>query len=250
MIFKEYGNIEQPTIILLHGGGLSDWSLEKIVIKLKEDYHIITPIIDGHGEDSNTLFVSIEDSAQNLLRYIDEKLNKKVFAITGLSLGGQILVELLSQRKNIASYAVIESTLVLPIKGIDTYVKFYKPFFSLVKNKWFSKLQAKSLFIPKELYKEYYQDSTQMSLETFTNIMLSNGRYSLKDSIENCETKILIIMGSREINLIKKSAKKLHETIPLSKVFIAQNMKHGEVSLSNPEKYVKLIKSFFEEGNK
>lgn len=245
MIFKEHGNIELPTIIIFHGGGLSEWSLENLVSRLKNDFHIITPIIDGHGEDSNTEFISIESSAQKLLRYIDEKCNKKIFAVAGLSLGAQIVVELISQRKDISDYAVIESALVFPIKGINTYVKFYKPFYSLIKKKWFSKLQAKSLLLQEALIEKYYEDSKKMSYKTLINIAISNGNYSIKDGLKDCRTKALIITGSKELNLVKNSAKKLHETIPMNEVYIAGNMKHGELSLVHPEEYLNLIKSFF-----
>lgn len=35
----------------------------------------------------------------------------------GLSLGGQILLEILSQRKDICKYAIVESVLVIPSKS-------------------------------------------------------------------------------------------------------------------------------------
>jgi len=59
MIFKEFGQKGLPTIILLHGGGLSYWSLNNVVKNLVDDYHVITPILDGHGDDWDNTFISI-----------------------------------------------------------------------------------------------------------------------------------------------------------------------------------------------
>ena len=67
MLFKEIGVKGNPTMILLHGGGLSDWSLQGVVEKLKNEFYVITPIIDGHGEDGHEDFVSIENSATKLI---------------------------------------------------------------------------------------------------------------------------------------------------------------------------------------
>ncbi|MEH6942066.1 alpha/beta fold hydrolase, partial [Bacillus sp. JJ722] len=62
MIFKDTGNPESETIILLHGGGLSYWSLQHQISHFSQKFHVVTPIIDGHGEDGNTTFISIKDS--------------------------------------------------------------------------------------------------------------------------------------------------------------------------------------------
>ena len=83
----EFGNKNLPKIILLHGGGLSYWSLSGIVELLKDDYHVVTPIIDGHGENGNETFMSIEQSADKLLEYIDKACDSKVFVLGGLSIG-------------------------------------------------------------------------------------------------------------------------------------------------------------------
>ena len=66
MLFKETGNSELPTVILLHGGGLSCWALTGIVELLQADYHVVTPIIHGYGENSSNDFFSIEDSANKI----------------------------------------------------------------------------------------------------------------------------------------------------------------------------------------
>lgn len=71
MIFEETNNKDFPTIILLHGGGLSNWSLQNIVDQLQTDFHVVTPIIDGHGDDGEEEFISISDSATKLTSYID-----------------------------------------------------------------------------------------------------------------------------------------------------------------------------------
>ncbi len=72
MLIKEFGSKNNPTIILIHGGGLSWWSLKPVIEQLKEKYHVVTPIIDGHGEDFSNPFVSIEETAKQLITYINK----------------------------------------------------------------------------------------------------------------------------------------------------------------------------------
>lgn len=94
----EVGQENQDVIVLLHGGGLSWWQYQAQMDLLYENYHVVLPILDGHaGSDAD--FTSIEDNAKRLLDYIDKTYGGSVFLIAGLSLGGQILLEMLALRK-------------------------------------------------------------------------------------------------------------------------------------------------------
>ena len=73
----------------------------------------------------------------------------------GLSLGGQVLLEIMSQSREICDYVLIESALEIPSKF--TYLMINpvsSSCYGLIKYKWFSKLQFKSLRIKKELFSE------------------------------------------------------------------------------------------------
>ena len=73
---------------------------------------------------------------------------------------------------------------------------------------------------------------------------LSNGSYSLKGSIGKTTAKVLIAVGEKEIGVMKKSARLLHETIRGSELCMAQGLKHGELSLGQPDQYVEWVGRF------
>ena len=246
MIFNEAGDKQLPTILLLHGGGLSDWSWQPVISLLQPDYHVVTPIIDGHGADGNETFVSIEASARTLIRFIDEQCGGAVYAIGGLSIGAQIAAEVLSLRPDIAQYAILESALVYPIKGTTALTApSYGLFYGLIAKRWFAKLQAKTLCVPDHLFETYYRDSLQISKQSLINITVSNGTYALKDTISQTRAKVLILVGSKELGIMKKSARRLHECVGGSELFVAQGMKHGELSLIHTADYIGLLKALF-----
>ncbi|AAK80426.1 pimeloyl-ACP methyl ester carboxylesterase [Clostridium acetobutylicum] len=246
MIFKEFGNKNMPTIVFLHGGGLSFWSFKEELSALKNSYRIVTPIIDGHGEDYNNTFISISNSAKHVINYIQESCNGHVFCICGLSLGAQILVEVLSLKHNISEYAVIESALVYPIKlSLNLMVAMNSLAYGLIKKKWFAKLQAKTLNVPQELFETYYKESSKMTKETLINITKSNGSYPMPNSICNTTASTLILVGERELSIMKKSAKLLNETIDNSILNIIPKAKHGEISLAYPKQYLDLLNKLF-----
>ena len=74
MIYKEYGTQNKDTIILLHGGGLSWWNYIDEIELLKNQFHLVIPILDGHsGSDTN--FTSIESNALEIINFINDNYN-------------------------------------------------------------------------------------------------------------------------------------------------------------------------------
>ncbi|MCR5186905.1 MAG: alpha/beta hydrolase [Clostridia bacterium] len=238
MNFKEYGDSKSKTIMLLHGGGLSWWNYRDEAEKLKNDFHVIIPILDGHsGSDRN--FTSIEDNAQEIIEYITNNYNGHIYLIGGLSLGGQILLEILARKNDICDFAIIESTLAIPMK---TTQKMIKPAFSmsygLISKKWFSKMQFNSLGIRKDLFDDYYRDTCKITKENMIAFMEANSRYEIKDSLQNTKARVLVIVGGKERPIMKKSANIINEKIRTSRIEILLNYSHGELSINNPVQYI------------
>ena len=237
----EYGKENKEVIMFLHGGGLSWWNYREIAEMLADKYHIIIPILDGHS-GSNHSFTSIEDNANRIIEYIDEKYNRSIKMIGGVSLGGQILVEMLSQRNDICEYAFIESALVIPMKLTNMLIKPSMDMsYFLIKEKWFSKLQFKSLKIKNDLFEEYYRDTCLISKENMIAFLEENSVFSLKDTISNVCAKVFIYVGDKENQAMKKSAKFIHSKIPNSELYILPNLAHGEFSINHASEYVNEI---------
>lgn len=247
MIFKEFGNKNNPVILLFHGGGLSWWSLKPLIEELQKNHYVVTPIIDGHGEDWNNTFISIENSATQAIDYIKESLKGKVFAICGLSIGAQIVVEILSKEPDITEYAVIESALVYPMKTTTKLtVPMYHLCYRLIKKRWFAKLQAKTLNVPDDLFETYYLESAQMSKQSLINLTISNGGYSLPLTLCKTKANVLVLVGEKELSIMKKSAKLIHDTIKGSTYKVIKKSGHGEISLIRPNEYLDILQRHFQ----
>jgi pimeloyl-ACP methyl ester carboxylesterase len=159
MQFFESGQNHTNTILLLHGGGLSWWNYREAAALLGEAYHVILPILDGHA-GSDRPFTTIEDNAAEILSFLDERCSGAAKLIGGLSLGGQILLEMLSQRKDVCAYALVESAAVLPARLTNALIApAFGSSYGLIRNRHFAKLQFQSLHIKPELFEDYYRDT-------------------------------------------------------------------------------------------
>lgn len=241
MTYKEYGKQNNEVIILLHGGGLSWWNYREVAEFLQNDFRIIIPILDGHA-DSDKNFTTIEKNAADIIAFIDENFDGQVLFIGGLSLGGQILLEILSQRGNICKYAILESALVIPSKLIYFLIKpVVGSCYSLIRYKWFSKLQFQSLHIQKALFDEYYRDTCGIKKENMITFLQANSLYKLKETVSNCCALVSIYVGSKENLAMRISAKKIHEKLSRSSLIVMPRLHHGEFSINNASAYAKAI---------
>lgn len=237
----EYGKGNKDVIIFLHGGGLSWWNYREVAELLSDRFHIVIPILNGHSGSDHS-FVSIEDTSKELIAYVDENFGGHVLLIGGLSLGGQILVEMLSQRRNICQFAIIESALVLPMKITAALIKpAYHMCYPLIKKRWFAKLQFRALHIKAEHFEDYYRDSANISEKDMVAFLMANFNYCVKDTFADCEAKALVLVGRKEQSIMKKSAQLISECLPTSRLEVLQNYYHGEFSINHAEQYVEKL---------
>jgi len=240
--YIEYGKDHNEVIILLHGGGLSWWNYREAAEKLSSNYRVILPILDGHTQSSHD-FISIEENALRIIKFIDEQFGGSVLLIGGLSLGGQIVLEILSQKKDACRYALIESALVIPSKITHAMIKpAFGSCHSLIKHKWFSELQFKSLRIKQELFEDYFRDTCGISKSNMIAFLEANALYSIKPSIAECSAKTYIFVGEKENGSMQKSAKIIHQRLQGSLLHVLPQMYHGEFSINHAEDYANTIR--------
>ena len=241
MQYVEYGAHNSQTVILLHGGGLSWWNYREVTQLLADKYHVVLPILDGHA-DSDAPFNSIEDTAAKIISHIDEHFGGKVLAVGGLSLGGQIAVEMLTQRSDICRFALLESALVKPSKLTHTLIKpTFGMSYGLIKQKWFAKMQAAYLGIPQTLFDDYYRDTCKISKEDMIAFLQSNSAFSIKPALRNTQAKVHIVFGSKEQASICTSGNLLNRMIPDSTLEVLPGYRHGDLSLNHPEQYAQML---------
>ena len=235
----EVGQENQDVIVLLHGGGLSWWQYQAQMDLLCENYHVVLPILDGHaGSDAD--FTSIEDNAKRLLDYIDKTYGGSVFLIAGLSLGGQILLEMLALRKNICQYAIVESAAIIPDKlTVGLVAPLFSMSFPLIKKKWFAKVQFCYLGIRADLFEHYYGDTVKLSKQNLIAFTKVSSLYQVKKNLKNSLARVRIIVGEKETKKMHASARYLHDLLPDSRLEIKAGLAHGQYAINQPDLYVK-----------
>ena len=85
--FDEYGNRNNPTILLLHGAGALDTFTRQYCFANK--YHLVVPHLPGAGENAYIPYLPAETIS--LLHELIKSLHKENIGVVGHSLGAQIV---------------------------------------------------------------------------------------------------------------------------------------------------------------
>lgn len=243
MKYQEFGDDHKQTILLLHGGGLSWWNYREVAARLKTDYHIILPILDGHA-GSDRPFTTIEENAAEIISFIEGHCGRSVLLIGGLSLGGQILLEMLSERNDLCPYALIESAAVLPSKLTNALIApAFNGSYGLIKHKSFAKLQFKSLHMDQAFFEDYYHDTCQITKDDMIAFMKASTSYALKDSFRHALSEVHVFYGEKETKGIRMSAEAICRMRPACSLHPIRGCYHGEFSINHPDQYAAAIQN-------
>ena len=217
MYFEERGNNAAPTILFIHGGGISSWMWEKQLEYFK-DYHCIVVDLPEHGKNFNKKHISISNSAEEIAKLIEKYGNGGKAHIVGHSLGAKIIIELLSKRSYLASSAIVASALFRPIPLMKlTHKPFYYKLTSLVlKSRWITAITAKQFKFPNQSYRDsFIKDFQGLRAETLYRIYdeLYNN-LSLPEGLERVDVPVLVIAGEKEPDAMIESVSDMIKVIP------------------------------------
>lgn len=241
MQYIEYGRQNRDTVILLHGGGLSWWNYREEALLLQDRFRVILPVLDGHG-GSDAPFTTIADNARRILDFIDRELGGCVFFMGGLSLGGQILLKILSLRPDVCRYAFVESALAVPSRLTAALIPpAFGSCYGLVSRRWFARVQFRYLRIRPDLFEDYYRDTCRIQKTDMIAFLRENALFTLPENLDRCRAEVTVFAGGRESAAMLRSARQICGLLPQSSLTVSEKLYHGEFSLNRPREYAGVV---------
>ncbi len=235
MLFNEFGNKNNPPILLLHGM-MQNWrNVHETLKPLEEHYRLIIPAQDGFYDGSSD-FTSFADQARQIEEYIHTHYNGKVFGAFGASQGGLMLTELLTRNKVSLGTVIMDGCYVAHqgrISAIATAWMFKKykntGKFPALINVMTKKMGKTTDDLTADLDNRMYLNASDTSIDR--NFM-ENYTYRARSEIAQNETMVHLWCGSKEPYAIK-SHNILKKYLKNYKEEIMNGFGHGEFLLQH-----------------
>ncbi|MCM3618372.1 alpha/beta hydrolase [Sutcliffiella horikoshii] len=243
MYVQEYGSENPVLMVFIHGGGVSGWMWDKQVEFFRLKYHCLVLDLPEHGQSRAGSTFTINSAAAEINRLIEEKGEGKQVVAVGFSLGAQVLISMLSLNPTLIDFAMINSALAKPIPFANVLLKSMTLALPLVKIKAFSNIQAKSMYINAAYHETYYQESSQLSKDSFLRIMQENMAFSIPPGFADARASILVTVGEKERKVMRDSLNAIVASNPNCKALILPGIGHG-FSLADPDLFNKTVETW------
>ena len=229
LYFKETGLGNAETIIFLHGGAMAGWMWDD-QLKAFSDYHCIVPDLPEHGLSSDVKPFTIGNSAEIILDLIHEHTINGNANLVGMSLGAQIIVQILSKAPKLVDHAFISGTMIRSSSHSETFLKLlnyaiivYKP---VKDTDFFINANMRTYNMPKNLFDKFKESTLHVNDDSLDRILTESMLFKLPNGLENVKAPVLVMTGEKDYKIIKESANDLITSLPTSIGYMAPKLGH------------------------
>ena len=207
--------------------------------KLLPDYYLIIPTLDGHYAENKTSFLSLNDQADSILRYLNENNIGELYCIAGTSLGALTAFEIFKRQSVKVHKIIFDGGPFFNFNHFqqcifETICRFL---FFAVKITRGNFLFPKSLSGIKSTVVNYSRFAAKADIK---NIAHSIFNLEIPVPLNDKNAELVFLYGSKENAL--KSMKRF-QGLDGYRLIIKDNLGHCQFLVNFPEEYAKLISS-------
>jgi len=247
MKLHEFGNVNAPTMVLIHGV-LTPWQIWEAQIRtFEKDYHIFVVALSAHTEEEASEFISLEAEVSDIITALQAHDVTEIHALCGLSLGGVIAHEIWKSTRLPIKHLVLDGAPLVPFPfGSSGFMT--KNYINLIhkSKKRDPKVIAsfKKNFLPEKYLDSYLKIADFMSDTSMANIVKAADTGNLCTTVDN-KSKILFLHGTKGNEILSKNVGKLiKKAYPETEVVCFKGDIHCYKAIYEPEKWVAVVKEF------
>lgn len=238
----EYGTVGQPTILFLHGLGVSSWMWQEQVEALQGRYHLLAVDLPGNGESYRAEWVTFADTAVTLATIIRDRATSGQAHVVGLSLGGYTALTLLANHPERVLSTLVSGVTIRPFPDNFAYKLMPKLMSRAMGWGITIALMSRVMQLPPEAQPLYRRDSKNLSRETILRTYDEVLTFTLPAALVEQRPRLLAVAGEKEAQLVLDSLPDFHavETAVTATIPNAHHGWNGEF----PELFTEMVENW------
>jgi 3-oxoadipate enol-lactonase len=253
--YNEYGIGGAGPVVLLHGFPLNRAMWDEVVPALADRYHVIVPDLRGHGESEAPAGGPYEmgDHAGDVLSLL-ETLGHTTAAVVGLSMGGYVLLQLLTRAPERLSAAVLADTMgradtderkqaraaqaeIIRTEGLGAFAEQVLP-----------RMFAAAVPTERpELVERFRRTIVSQRPEAVISALMGiAGRPDMLEPLKSVHVPTLVIVGAEDAATTPEHAQELASTIPDATLVILPGAGHMS-NWEDTEGFNRAVRTFLDQ---
>jgi pimeloyl-ACP methyl ester carboxylesterase len=242
--FKVYaaGDPDSTPVVLIHGGAGGIWTWEKMIRHLDRFYCLMVELPE-HGTSVSNHPLTIQRAATQVIGFLQQRSLQGKAHVFGLSVGGQVVVEMLSRAPTLFKSAIISGALCLPVPGYNLGL-YSEKIMSLIyhlgirplrgSDTWIKLSMKVTSGIPDPFFPSFKQNFQEMTPGGWTHAMAEYYRYRMPAGLEQTHIPVLLMAGAHETIDVRPTNRLLNKAIPGSRsMLVGENGKFTAVEEHN-----------------
>lgn len=253
-----------PTIVFLHGGGTSGWVWGPVVERLA-DYHCLVPDLPEHGRSRDAGPFSIRGAAQDVAELLRASAHGGRAHVVGLSIGGQVALELLATAPDLVNHAVLSGTMVmLPrprptrprprfrpwprVDTLDVLERSFRLLMSIRDNPLLVRGLLRMSRIPQKYLPLYREDARRATLDGMMRIVTENVVYGAPPHLDSVTVPTLVVVGEDEPPVLHRAAREIVAALRAARAEarVVRGVAHSW-NLEAPDRFAEAVRAWIED---
>ena len=248
MRILEYGDSNNPTIMLIHGFESPYQIWGAYIEHYKRNYHVLVPILPGHDVQEKSEFISFHAAAKEIEDFCISKSIDHIYAVYGMSMGGVMASYLWKNKRLTFEKIILESSPLLPFGNIVTKM-LTKQYLSITRKARARDRRtvqnAVNSMVTEEMLDVFLELLDNISDTTIENYLHEVGQFKLPADIDTPNTQVVYFYGGKITEFIfKRVAGYFRKNYKNATVICLKGKGHCEDALLHPDEWMQQLDLF------
>ncbi|MHB1417817.1 MAG: alpha/beta fold hydrolase [Chloroflexota bacterium] len=206
----ESGPGDTPTVVFLHGAGLSGRMWQPQFERLP-DLHCLAPDLPEHGASLDAGPFRLQEAARLVADVVRRRATGGRAHVVGLSLGGAVAQALMLAAPDVVDHVILSGTSTRLSRVLIALQALNVPVLRFTSPERRVALLARSFQIPPQYLDLLREDMARFTAAAFGRVNRSYGEIEVP---RRTESPTLVLVGEKETGIAKSAARRLSREIP------------------------------------
>ncbi len=236
---RAFGQRGAPTLLLLHGGGLSGRQWQPQTARLTA-YRCLVPDLPGHGNSAAMGVVGLPETAAYVLETLNHSEGRGARVhLVGSSFGGLVALHLLNVAPERVATVMVTGSAVGLGRVLGAVAKASSSLYRFFSTETLVKLSYAQFGIP-EPYREMFQDDLRRTANADFARKLTT---AMRQFQLPTEVPVLAAVGQYETLFAKRAARKIAASLPNALAVMAPQVGHVW-NLQAPDLFAETVRAW------